>query len=98
MKKSSLRAQKMKRTFCGEDNIVSIKLFLSRRSPLQDFLGIHLIGIVKIQDLAATRIDLLMALLTTTHSQSRVHVHVMTSHIQGDQHLEDDRPSWPCGA
>lgn len=51
-----------------------------------------------IQNPASSGINLLVALARTAHAQSGIHVHVMTCHIQTDQTLEDDGPSWPSRA
>lgn len=51
--------------------------------------------VVLVQDPAAAGVDLLVALAGTSHAERRVHVHVVTSHIQRNQTLEDDRPPGP---
>lgn len=54
--------------------------------------------VVLIQNPTSGGFDLLVALARTTHAQSGIHVHVMTCHVQTDQTLEDDGPSWPSRA
>lgn len=46
----------------------------------------------------STGVDLLVALIGSTAAQSRIHVHVVTRHVQADQALEDNGPPRPCGA
>lgn len=55
----------------------------------------HLASVVLVQDPAPGGINLLVALGGTTHAQSCIHVHVMASHIQANQALEDDCPARP---
>lgn len=55
----------------------------------------YLVGIVLVHDPATGGIHLLVALAGPSHAQSSVHVHVMASHIQTDESLEDDRPAGP---
>lgn len=54
--------------------------------------------VVLVEDPAAAGVDLLVALIGTTHTQRRIHVHVVTGQIQANQALENDSPSGPGGA
>lgn len=54
--------------------------------------------VVLVENPAAAGIDLLVALVGSTHAESRVHVHVVTGHVEADQTLEDDCPTRPGGA
>lgn len=54
--------------------------------------------VVLVEDPAAAGVDLLVALVGTTHAQRSVHVHVVTGQVQANQTLEDDSPSGPGGA
>lgn len=52
-------------------------------------------GVILVQDPAAARVDLLVALRRATHAQRSVHVHVVASQVQTDQALKQDRPPRP---
>lgn len=54
--------------------------------------------VVLVEDPAAAGVDLLVALIGATHTQRRIHVHVVTGQIQANQPLENDSPSGPGGA
>lgn len=54
--------------------------------------------VILVKDPAAAGVDLLVALIGTTHAQGGIHVHVVTGQVQADQTLEDDSPSGPGGA
>lgn len=54
--------------------------------------------VILVQDPAAARLNLLVTLARTAHTQSRVHMHVMAGHVDGDQALENNRPPRPGGA
>ena len=58
----------------------------------------HLASVVLVQDPAPGGINLLVALGGTAHAQSCIHMHVMASHVQTNQALEDDGPAWPSRA
>lgn len=88
IKKSSFRAQKIKRT---------VYIRLARDKSLQLCYAYPAV-IVEVQDFAPARIHILMALVRSSHGQRRVHMHIMTRQIDTDQGLEDDRPARPGGA
>lgn len=58
----------------------------------------YLAGVVLVHNPATARIDLLMALAGSAHTQGSVHVHVVAGHVQADETLEEDGPSGPGGA
>lgn len=60
--------------------------------------GVYLIGVVLVHDPATAFINLLVALTGSAHAQGRVHVHVVTGHVETNQSLEDDGPTGPGGA
>jgi hypothetical protein len=55
----------------------------------------YLVGVVLVHDPATGGINLLVTPAGSAHTQSRVHVHVVTGHIQTNQSLEDDSPAGP---
>lgn len=89
MKNSSFSAQQMNRTVCGACQHVERKRRKGTTNPAV---------VILVQDPAAASLHLLVALAGTSHAQGRVHVHVVTGHVQSDQALEDNGPSWPGGA
>lgn len=52
----------------------------------------HPIGIVEIENEAPRLVDVLVTFIRAAHGQSRVHMHVVAGHVEGDQALEDDGP------
>ena len=90
MKKSSLPAQKMKRTvYC-----ISLAFpFSSEHANWMDVRQAYPIRIVLLQNPASALIDALVTLITTAHRERRVHVNVMACKIQTDQSLEEDGPA-----
>lgn len=78
MKKSSLKAQAVKRTHWM---YVSLRLrIISSKTYLL---------VVKFHDTTPARRDILMALTLPAHCQSCIHMHVMACKIECDQSLED---------
>ena len=53
----------------------------------------YVVRVVLLQDPAPALVDILVALSATAHTECRVHVHVVTSQIEGDEALEDNAPS-----
>lgn len=92
MKKSSLRAQKVKRTFCLR-RIESVDVYQGVKEVGREA---YIIRVVHLQHPTPALIDLLMALSAPAHAQRRVHVHIMARQIQADQALEDDAPPGEC--
>lgn len=45
-------------------------------------------------DLAPLGINVLVALTTSSHGQSGIHVHVVAGEVETDEELEDHAPSW----
>lgn len=60
--------------------------------------GAYLVRVVKVQDVRTALIHLLMGLALSTHYQRRIHVHIVTSEIHGNQSLENNRPTRECGS
>lgn len=58
----------------------------------------NIIGIVLFKNPASPLIDVLVALSGIAHGQGGVHVHVVTSEVQGNQTLEEDGPPWEGGS
>ena len=73
MKKSSFRAQTMKRTFW----VVHVSFYTFSSMCYTNF-----IGVVKMQQPTPALIHLLMALPRTSHCQCGIHVHVVACQIQ----------------
>lgn len=89
MKKTSLRAQKRKRTVCKSQlfAFTTIKWTLSLT---------HLIRVVQIQNPAPGLVDFLVA-LTPAHDECGIHMHIVACQVERDQALENKRPSWEGG-
>jgi hypothetical protein len=71
MKNISFRAQKAKSTFCG---------VVSRDNDKFECRA-YVVGVVLLQKPAPALVDILVALSTATHTERRIHVHVVTSQI-----------------
>lgn len=80
MKKSSLKAQREKRTHYDECQWALLCCWGK---------DAHLF-IVKIHDATSTGRDILVALSLASHRQCRIHMHVMAGKIQRYESLEDD--------
>ncbi len=91
MKKSSLRAQTVKRTFCF---LVVGYIAKVRVGELET----DLVGVIQMQKLASLFIDSFMAFAHAGHGQCSIHVIVMACQIETDQALEKQRPAWPGAA
>ena len=100
MKKTSLRAQQRKRTVYRGQKLLSANhsfIFCSLSPYPSNKRITHPVGIVEVKDLAPRLVDVLVALIRPAHGQSRVHVHVVAGHVEGDQALEDDGPAGEGG-
>jgi hypothetical protein len=106
MKKSSLRAQKVKRTFCSGVSMLRVgKMRLKARPRLgprplclsacmyRGGSATYVVRVIHLQHPTPTLIHLLMALPTPAHTQRSIHVHIMARQIQANQALENDTPS-----
>lgn len=88
MKKSSFRAQTLKRTFYSRKSTI--------RQGWHTFSegGTNLIGVVQVEQPALRLVDVLMARINATNNKSSVHMHVMAGKVECDEALEDNSPSW----
>jgi len=87
MKKSSFRAQHMKRKVCDESLGQHMSMAGLRSEPTWSYL----VGVVFVHQPAPLNAHVLVALSLSTHDQSGIHVHVVARQIQADQALEDHR-------
>ena len=55
--------------------------------------GTYVVGVVLPQDPATALVDALVAAVAAAHAQRRVHVHVVTRKVQGDEALEHNTPA-----
>lgn len=85
MKNSSLNRQKVKSTFC----VLVSRCSVSREGSCRTYV----VGVIHLQDPTPRLVDLLVTLVAPAHAQRRVHVHVMTGQVEGDQALENDAPA-----
>lgn len=79
----------MKSTVCNTCWSAALVSATFRESPT------HLAVVVLVQNPASGRINLLVALAGTTTAQGGIHVHVMASHVQANQSLENNGPPRP---
>jgi len=82
MKKSSFKAQKVKRTFW-----VGLAGWTRDEAERE-----YVIGVVLLEHPAATLVDLLVALAASPHGQGGIHVHVVAGQIERDEALENNAP------
>jgi hypothetical protein len=96
MKKSSLAAQKMKRTVWSERaGELARETGSSRRQGARARGGgeeMYPVRVIQIQDPALRLVDVLVALVHAADHKGGVHVHVMAREVQRDEPLEEDSP------
>ncbi len=96
MKKSSFRAQKVKRTFCEARYDQSVGPHICTVNGGGERQRTYIIRIVHFQHPTPCLVYFLVTLPTSTHGQCRVHVHVMTGQIQADESLKYNAPPGKC--
>jgi hypothetical protein len=84
MKKSSLRAQRVNRTFYTEDH----QLMHFFADPWHCTGFTYLVGVVQVQEPILALVNVLMARVGASDYKSSIHVHIVAREVESNQALE----------